>query len=729
MLTLDADFAEQDFWQRYIQLCDYEAVLYSTHSHRPDHCRFRLIIPLSKPVDPIRYEAIARMIARDVGIDLFDDTTYEPNRLMYWPSCPANGEYVFKHQEGDWLDPDEVLDRYHDWHDERTWPVSSRVDARVRSHIGKQGDPEEKPGMIGSFCRTYNVRGAIAAFLPDVYKHEGEDRYTFIGGSTYGGMKTFDNDRFMYSWHSTDPLHERLLNAFDLVRLHLFRALDENVDEETTPINEMPSYHEMLNLCMKDADVIEDYKAHMTEEGVYSDPAFKNYTGMFTDQDVARRVARTYTGKLLYNPGIGWLGWNGHCWEVNESAAIRACFSVNNELLEDARLLVATSEGDDKKAAQAALKKVESLRSAGRVSGIVKFMTAEPDLRLNDVDELDPDPWLLNTPNYVLDLRTGDIRKHDAGLKCSHVTLVSPKDAPSPLWDSFLDYVTQGDDELKEYLQLTAGAACVGQVFNEGLILAYGPGGNGKSTFYGILLKLLGDYATTIRSDVLIQRNNGSEPYGIENVRGRRLVIMGETDEGARFSVSVMKRLTSRDMIEANAKYKQPFAFTPTHKLILHTNHLPRLGQLDTGTLRRIKVVPFMAPRKTGDEVIPDLAERIIEQEGGQVLHWMVEGAKKFCDLGCRVSTPKCVAKQTTEYVGGEDWMGMFLEEKCLIGDSQSVSGSALYEAYRRWADDNGEFKRRNRDFAKALEERGFIKEKRHGVATWCGIGLQDDVV
>lgn len=265
LLTLDADFAEADFWRRYEQTCEYEAVMYSTHSHRPDHCRFRLVIPLSHPVGPVEYEAIARMVAREVGIDLFDDTTYEPNRLMYWPSCPSDGEYVFRHQEGILLDPDDVLDQYNDWRDEREWPVSSRVNARVRSKIDKQGDPTEKPGLIGAFCRTYDVCQAIDKFLPDVYRKESEGRYTFLGGSTYGGMKTFDGDRFVYSWHSTDPLHGRLLNSFDLVRLHLYRALDDGTDETTTSVTELPSYHEMLNLCTLDAAVIEDYKAHMTE--------------------------------------------------------------------------------------------------------------------------------------------------------------------------------------------------------------------------------------------------------------------------------------------------------------------------------------------------------------------------------------------------------------------------------------------------------------------------------
>lgn len=269
------------------------------------------------------------------------------------------------------------------------------------------------------------------------------------------------------------------------------------------------------------------------------------------------------------------------------------------------------------------------------------------------MDQLDRHAWLLNTPDFILDLRTGGVQKHESGLMCSHITSTAPREGAAPLWRDFLAYITQGDKELEHFLQLTAGYYCVGQVYSEGLTIAYGPGGNGKSTYYGILQDVLGDYAATLRSDILIQRNNGSEPYGIENVRGRRFVIMGETDEGARFSVSVMKRLTSRDTIEANAKYKQPFSFTPTHKLVLHTNHLPRLGQLDAGTLRRINVAPFTAPRKVGSDCVLDLGRRIVEQEGGQVLQWMVDGAKMFFDAGCLIEPPECVRKQTGAYVNG----------------------------------------------------------------------------
>lgn len=203
---------------------------------------------------------------------------------------------------------------------------------------------------------------------------------------------------------------------------------------------------------------------------------------------------------------------------------------------------------------------------------------------------------------------------HDPKRMCTHVTTVSPSDEPAPMWQKFLNDVTQGDEDLKRYVQTVCGMALYGKVLTDGMVIVYGPGGNGKSTMFEVISKVLGDYAATMRPEILVPRNNGSEPYGIEECRGRRLVLMGETDEGARMNVSMMKRLTSRDFISANPKHKQPFSFMPTHTLVLHTNYLPRLGQLDDGTKRRITVIPFMAPRREGAQCIAGYADIIYKQ-------------------------------------------------------------------------------------------------------------------
>ncbi len=155
IITLDADFAKPDFWSTaQLMLGDAACLIYSTHKHTPDNNRLRLVIVLSRPVSPDEYQAITRRIAADIGIDLFDSTTYESHRLMYWPSTPMDGEFAFEFQDGPWLDADEVLARYPDWRDQSFWPEPAKAEKDRKRLADKQGDPLLKTGIVGAFCRT-----------------------------------------------------------------------------------------------------------------------------------------------------------------------------------------------------------------------------------------------------------------------------------------------------------------------------------------------------------------------------------------------------------------------------------------------------------------------------------------------------------------------------------------------------------------------------------------------
>lgn len=254
LLTLDADFATTTFWDDFTLFNDFAACVYSTHKHRPGKPRLRLIIPLSRPVSPDEYQALARKVAQLVGIDLFDDTTYQPQRLMYWPSTSADGEFYFRLQDGPWLDPDEMLAQYgpgEAWKDQALWPESSRTHSQRQKAAAKQGDPLEKPGIVGAFCRTYTIQEAIETFLADVYEPCAiEGRYTYSAGSSAGGLVLYE-DKFAFSHHGTDPISGRLVNSFDLVRLHNFGELDNDV-EPGTPSNKLPSYRAMIDLAVDD---------------------------------------------------------------------------------------------------------------------------------------------------------------------------------------------------------------------------------------------------------------------------------------------------------------------------------------------------------------------------------------------------------------------------------------------------------------------------------------------
>lgn len=255
LLTLDADYATEDFIETLEQMFGSAAVVYSTHSHSPDKPRLRVVAPLSRTVTPDEYKALSRFIAAEIGIDIFDDSTYEPERLMYWPSTSSDGEFLARHIEGPWLDPDAVLRRHPEWQDATTWPESSRATKAREKHAEKQGDPREKPGVIGAFCRTYTVTAAIDKFLGDVYTVcEQPMRYTYTAGTAAAGLVIYDGDLFAFSHHGTDPTGGQLCNAFDLVRIHKFGHLDDDARPDTAVMS-LPSQAAMTTWALQDEDV------------------------------------------------------------------------------------------------------------------------------------------------------------------------------------------------------------------------------------------------------------------------------------------------------------------------------------------------------------------------------------------------------------------------------------------------------------------------------------------
>ncbi|MGL5348689.1 MAG: VapE domain-containing protein, partial [Peptostreptococcaceae bacterium] len=246
LLTLDVDHGVKGFMD-FLEMCEYfESVVYTTHKHHKDRERVRLVIPLNRNVDNLEYQALGRKIASMMGIDNFDDSTYDPTRLMYFPSTAKDGEFRFLNIEAERLDVDYYLDQYEDYTDKTSWPVSSRVN-KLPSHLDKkQQNPLEKDGIIGAFCKAYDIHEAIENYLSEEYKQtETKDRYTYVNGSTAGGMVVYENGLFAYSHHSTDPCSEKLCNAFDMVKNHKFKEFDE---EE--------KMKRMVELISKDKEVI-----------------------------------------------------------------------------------------------------------------------------------------------------------------------------------------------------------------------------------------------------------------------------------------------------------------------------------------------------------------------------------------------------------------------------------------------------------------------------------------
>jgi len=247
LLTLDVDFGTADFFFDFEMEYSCSAFLHATHKHSEKSPRLRLVIPLDREVSPDEYSAISRRVAGNLGIELFDPTTFDVNRLMFWPSRPKDVKYYWAEQKGEFLCADDVLDEYADWTDSSLWPTSEKQTEGVRNSADKQEDPCLKKGVVGAFCRTYGIAEVIEKFLPEVYSATTEDRYTFSGGSTASGLMVYD-DIWAYSHHGTDPISGRLCNSFDLVRLHLYGHLDKDA-------NGTQSFKRMEQLCTEDKGV------------------------------------------------------------------------------------------------------------------------------------------------------------------------------------------------------------------------------------------------------------------------------------------------------------------------------------------------------------------------------------------------------------------------------------------------------------------------------------------
>lgn len=457
----------------------------------------------------------------------------------------------------------------------------------------------------------------------------------------------------------------------------------------------------------------------------------------FTDTANARIFAREFEGQAIYVSTIDWLIWDGKVWKESELEVAGLAMELTDRMIAEAKdevavayeeLGTATTNEDSEakkkakervKAAEAYLRHASNTRSQQKIYAMLKLARTLLEVK---PDRLDTHHYILNTPTGVVDLRNGITLPHDPEYLCTKITRYGPGNRGKEIWESFLDTVTQNNAEMKTFLQHVAGMAAVGKVFEENLIMAIGSGGNGKSAHYNTLYAVMGDYAGMIAADVLttVNRGKGAE---LATLKGKRLIVAAELEEGARLSASMLKQLTSTDSIRGERKYKDPEQFNPSHTTILYTNYLPRIGSMDHGTWRRILVVPFTAiiPKKAE---VKNYADTLANEAGEAVMSWIIEGAVNFCKTGHRLEMPNIVNDAIEEYRNDNDWMSTFLYECCETGIGKTAPSGQLYTTYRNWAGRNGEFIRHNRDFNVELERRGFSSHRGRGGIKWSGISI-----
>ncbi len=476
----------------------------------------------------------------------------------------------------------------------------------------------------------------------------------------------------------------------------------------------------------------------------------------YSDMGQAKVLVREYGDELKFTDATDFLRYNGEVWDENSQASIGAVeefldmqlvdaqeqYDTACQVLIDAGILEkivkaggkalekeipATLEKEFKRylAAKAYLGFVIKYRN---FKYIVSTQNAAKPMVATDINEFDANENLLNTPYATYDISKGVAgdQPHNPEDLITKITNCSPGEEGKDIWLAALDTFFCGNKELMDYVQETVGLAAVGKVYQEALIIAYGEGRNGKSTFWNTIARVLGNYSGTMSADTLTAGCRRNVMPEIAELKGKRLVIAAELEEGTRLSTSVLKKLCSTDMIHAEKKYKQPHAFKPTHTVVLYTNHLPKVGASDSGTWRRLIVIPFNA-KIEGDSDIKNYADYLFENAGPYIMTWIIEGAKKAIEHEFHITKPKVVEDAIAEYRGMNDWLSQFLEDCCEVGDGLEQKSGELYEEYRAYCLRTGEYPRNSVDFASTLDKAGFIRKKKKTGMWVQGMKLKND--
>lgn len=457
----------------------------------------------------------------------------------------------------------------------------------------------------------------------------------------------------------------------------------------------------------------------------------------YSDVGQATVLAREYECKLRYSPSTDYIVYNGSYWEESapKSQAVAqalterqleeaeaAITKQTQEMVKNGAFAILASVGPKKavtmfnkvqahsyelfEAAQAYKKYAVKRRDDKFLSSALKVARPmlEIEQRILDVNE-----FLLNTPSATYDLRTGATQDHNAEDYITKQTECDPCSDNGQLWLDALNTIFVNDQELIDYVQMIVGLAAIGKVYVEALIISYGEGRNGKSTFWNVISRVLGNYSGSISADILtIQIRRNVKPE-LAEAKGKRLLIAAELEEGMRLNTSNIKQLCSTDEIAAEKKYKDPFKYVPTHTLVLYTNHLPKVGAIDKGTWRRLIVIPFLATIE-GNKDIKNYADYLFENAGGAILQWVIEGAKKVIASDYKLPVPRVVNDAIEEYKAANDWLGHFLEECCETDQEHTEKSGEVYSEYRAFCMRTGEYTRSSADFYSAIDNAGFSR-------------------
>lgn len=425
----------------------------------------------------------------------------------------------------------------------------------------------------------------------------------------------------------------------------------------------------------------------------------------YSDEALALRFTELHQDRLRYVAAWGrWLIWSGSVWQFDQTM----------QAFDMARIVCrqASAECNDPNVASA-------VASAKTVAAVERLAKADRH-HAATVDQWDADPWLLNTPGGVIDLRTGKMRAHTPADCMTKITAVAPG-GDCPLWLAFLDKITAGDTELQAFLQRFAGYCLTGVTREHAMAFGYGTGANGKGTFLNTLTGIMADYAEVAPMETFTATPNDRHPTDLAMLRGARLVTAQETEEGRRWAEAKIKALTGGDPITARFMRQDFFTFVPAFKLFIAGNHKPGLRGVDEAIRRRLNLIPFLVTIPPAERDT-DLPEKLKAEWPG-ILQWAIDGCLDW--QAERLSPPAAVVMATDSYMEAEDALAAWIKERCKPIGYGGTESSLLYRDWRAWAMAAGEDPGSQKRFSQALEAKGYPKDPKARHATFDGITLQ----
>lgn len=687
IITLDADSIAPGETNKILNLisglgCSY--AVYSTRKHSSYKPRLRILIPLDRTITAEEYEPIARKIASFIGLDIMDQSTFEASRLMYWPSCSKDSEYIFKYEDKPFASADGILKMYQNWKNTEEWPKLEREPEIIKREITKQKDPLTKENIIGAFCKVYDIPAVIEKYLADVYEPGNQaDKYTYKQGSVANGATVYGEGKWLYSFHATDPASRTLCNAFDLVRIHKFGHLDDDV-QPGTPTNRLPSYMAMTNF----ADSIPEVKTEKHQGAIkeFEENPEKGLATLFFDNK--KFLIEDFCKYFIENEHLGLI--NGELYIYDNGAYI----------------------ADDKVIQRKILRLIPGMLESKR-NECIKYM------RLLVLDnELEDNTNYVCFKNGNFNLTTKELTEHNPNIITTNLIAHNyTENAYSPLVDITLNKICCNDLSLRNLIEELIGYTFYRSNKYAKSFFLYGPSSNnGKSVFLNLIKAVLGEKnISTLAYEDLGDRFKTAE------IAGKLSNIGDDCSKNFNSSSAIFKKLSTGETITVERKGQDPFGFNNYATLIFSFNELPRTEDKSQATARkRMCIIPFNAKFKETDvDFDPNINEKLREESCIEcVIKLGIDGLLRVIK-NKGFTKVKAVEREADNYESYNNPLLQFIKEKEEDEDYnfENYKPSQVYQQYRMWSTDNGFDKPMNMNsFGLEMKRQGYMVKQSWGI-------------